>query len=91
MNYCLDFSIRVEDELLRQIAGYEREHPGEDITRAKEDELYSIAMEIALTSDEDKPWANGDIRVGEFILIVDCDARVVSHQSRRRALIMLAN
>jgi len=81
MNYCLYFSIRVEDELLRLIAEYEREHPGEEITVAKENELYSTAMETIILSDEGRTWAGGNVRLGEFILLLDCDSKVVGPQS----------
>jgi hypothetical protein len=76
MNYCLDFSIRVEDELLRLIAEHERDNP--DITIEKENELYAIAMEAILAADQGKTWAEGNIRLGEFILLLDCDTKVVS-------------
>jgi hypothetical protein len=75
MNYCLDFSIRVEDELLRLISEYEQEN--EDITVEKENELYAIAMETILASDNGKTWAAGNVRLGEFILLLDCDTKVV--------------
>ncbi|PMD58223.1 uncharacterized protein K444DRAFT_592129 [Hyaloscypha bicolor E] len=74
MNYCLDFSIRVEDELLRLIAEHERDNP--DITIEKENELYAIAMEAILAADQGKTWAEGNIRLGEFILLLDCDTKV---------------
>ncbi|KAE9379340.1 hypothetical protein N431DRAFT_540949 [Stipitochalara longipes BDJ] len=74
MNYCLDFSIRVEDELLRLIAEHERENP--DITVEKENELYAIAMETILAADNGKTWAAGNVRLGEFILLLDCDTKV---------------
>ena len=77
MNYCLNFSIRVEDELLRLGAEYERDQPGVEITAAKEDELYSTAMDTIIASDEGRTWASGNVRVGEFILLVDSDTRVV--------------
>lgn len=83
MNYCLNFSIRVEDELLRLIAEYEIEHPSEEITVAKENELYSVAMETTIASDESRTWAAGNVRLGEFILLVDCDTRVVRYEARR--------
>jgi len=76
MNYCLDFSIRVEDELLRLIAEHERDNA--DITIEKENELYAIAMEAILAADQGKTWAEGNIRLGEFILLLDCDTKVVS-------------
>jgi hypothetical protein len=81
MNYCLDFSIRVEDELLRLIAEYEGYHTEEDISITKENELYSIAMETIISRDEGRTWAGGNVRLGEFILLVDCDSKVVSYSN----------
>jgi hypothetical protein len=78
MNYCLDFSIRVEDELLRLCAEFEQQHPEEEIIVPKENEFYSMAMETTIASDEGKTWAAGNVRLGEYILLVDCDTRVVS-------------
>lgn len=78
MNYCLDFSIRVEDELMRLIAEYEQDHLEEEISVTKENELYSIAMQTIISSDEGRTWAAGNVRLGEFILLVDCDSKVVS-------------
>jgi hypothetical protein len=86
MNYCLHFSIRVEDELLRLISEYEQEHPSEEITVAKENELYAMAMETIIASDEGRTWAGGNVRLGEFILLVDSDTRVVITRSKRREL-----
>lgn len=83
MNYCLHFSIRVEDELLRLLAEYEEQHPSEEITVAKENELYSLAMETIIASDEGRTWAGGNVRLGEFILLVDCDTRVVKIKTER--------
>jgi hypothetical protein len=78
MNYCLDFSIRVEDELQRRLDICAANNPGEEITVAKENELYEAAMELVIASDEGRTWAAGNVRLGEFILLVDCDTRVVS-------------
>lgn len=77
MNYCLQFSIRVEDELLRLVAEYELQHPDEGINVAKENELYSTAMETIIASDQGRTWASGNIRLGELILLLDCDSKVV--------------
>jgi hypothetical protein len=97
MNYCLDFSIRVEDELLRLIAEYEQANPGESgkslfrpfglhftvlipcaVTVDKENELYAHATQTIISSDEGRTWAEGNVRLGEFILLLDCDTKVVS-------------
>lgn len=77
MNYCLDFSIRVEDELLRLIDERLQISEADDITVAVENELYQIAMDKIIASDEGRTWAGGNVRLGEFILLVDCDTKVV--------------
>ncbi|KAK3217316.1 hypothetical protein GRF29_1g2672114 [Pseudopithomyces chartarum] len=78
MNYCLDFSLRVEDELLRLIEERARERgcTSEDLTIDDEDELYGRAMNAMLEQDGGRTWAAGNIRMGEVILIVDSDTRV---------------
>jgi hypothetical protein len=78
MNYCLNFSIGVEDELQRRLDIYAANNPGEKITVAKENELYEAAMEMVIASDEGRTWAAGNVRLGEIILLMDCDTRVVS-------------
>lgn len=78
MNYCLDFSLRVEDELLRLLGerAQERGCTSDDLTIEDEDELYERAMSTMLEKDEGRTWAAGNIRMGEIILIVDSDTRV---------------
>ncbi|KAH7126787.1 glycosyl transferase family group 2-domain-containing protein [Dendryphion nanum] len=78
MNYCLDFSLRVEDELLRLIGAVceERGCTQEDLTLQEEDNLYEQARTAMLEQDEGRTWAAGNIRIGEIILIVDSDTRV---------------
>lgn len=78
MNYCLDFSLRVEDELLRLLdeRAHERGCSSDDLSVEDEDELYERAMNTMLEKDEGRTWAAGNIRVGEIILIVDSDTRV---------------
>ncbi|KAF2691890.1 hypothetical protein K458DRAFT_411589 [Lentithecium fluviatile CBS 122367] len=78
MNYCLDFSLRVEDELLRLMTERcaERDCTMDDLTVDDEDELYQQAMSTMLEKDQGRTWAGGNIRMGEIILIVDSDTRV---------------
>jgi len=79
MNYCLDFSLRVEDELLK-LTDEKCQELGlsaQQLSMDQEDELYDSARRNVLDSDGGKTWSEGDVRVGEFILIVDCDTRVV--------------
>ncbi|KAF2643362.1 hypothetical protein P280DRAFT_250925 [Massarina eburnea CBS 473.64] len=78
MNYCLDFSLRVEDELLRLINERcaERGCTQNELTVEEEEELYQQAMKTMLEADGGRTWAAGNIRMGEIILIVDSDTRV---------------
>jgi hypothetical protein len=79
MNYCLDFSIRVEDELSRLLTQRQVERGNEDdITIEEENELYDIAMKKVIESDQGRTLAAGNVRLGELILLVDCDTLVVS-------------
>lgn len=83
MNYCLDFSIRVEDELLRLIASVcaETGRSQDDLTIEEENILYQKALETIIDQDEGRTWAAGNVRIGEVILIIDSDTRVVSEKS----------
>jgi hypothetical protein len=83
MNYCLEFSIRVEDELLRLIRALcqESSRREEDITVEEEDVLYKKALETIIEQDEGRTKASGNVRIGEIILIIDSDTRVVSYVS----------
>jgi len=78
MNYCLDFSLRVEDELLRLIAETCRRRgcTQDDLTIEEEDELYGQARDAMIEKDDGKTIAGGNVRLGEVILIVDSDTRV---------------
>jgi hypothetical protein len=80
MNYCLDFSIRVEDELLRLIAAVcaETGKANDEITVEEENILYDKALETIIEQDEGRTLASGNVRIGDIILIIDSDTRVVS-------------
>lgn len=82
MNYCLDFSIRVEDETLRLIEETCRERgcTQDDLTIEDEDELYEKARDNMVEKDSGRTWAAGNVRLGEVILIIDSDTRVVSRE-----------
>jgi hypothetical protein len=84
MNYCLHFSIRVEDELLRLIGekcAAEGRHT-DDITVEEENVLYKQALDTCIEQDEGRTWAGGNVRIGDIILIIDSDTRVVSDNSQ---------
>jgi len=78
MNYCLDFSLRVEDEWLKVMdeACRERDCTHEDIPIEDEQEMYHEARNRMVEKDGGKTWAAGNCRVGEYILIIDSDTRV---------------
>lgn len=75
MNYCLDFSLRVDQEMDRQMDARCRENgcTPADLTVDEEAELYDLAREAVLAADNGRTWAAGDCRLGEIILIVDSD------------------
>jgi cellulose synthase/poly-beta-1,6-N-acetylglucosamine synthase-like glycosyltransferase len=78
MNYCLDFSIRVEDETHRLIEETCRERgcTQDDLTIDEENELYENARNTIVEKDGGKTQAAGDVRIGEIILLIDSDIRV---------------
>lgn len=78
MNFCLDFSLRVEAEFIRQrderCAELGIDHlmmPLED-----EDEIYETSRNRILELDGGRTWSGGDVRIGEYILIIDSDTLV---------------
>lgn len=77
MNYGLNISNKTEDVLQSMIAEKIRADGTTNVTESEEDELYHAALEKVL-KDDGRAWADGNIRVGEYILIVDSDTRVVS-------------
>ncbi|KAK9461688.1 glycosyl transferase family group 2-domain-containing protein [Lipomyces oligophaga] len=71
MNYCLHTSNRVEELLEQKHAEY-----GEKGWTEKE-EIEAYEEAIAQVGREDPTcWLDGDIRVGDIILLIDCDTRV---------------
>ncbi|KAL2670060.1 hypothetical protein Neosp_014941 [[Neocosmospora] mangrovei] len=78
MNYGLAFSNRVEDEMVRltQIECEQRACTEADLTVDDDDLLYQQALANMLAEDDGRTWAEGNIRIGELILIIDCDTRV---------------
>ena len=69
MNYAMAVSSRLEDKLLQ----CER-HSG--WTQADEQKLYHDCMERIKEEDEGRTWAEGNIRMGDYILLIDSDTRV---------------
>lgn len=78
MNYCLDFSLRVEeeyDELVKKVCD-EGNRTEAEITVEEQDELYEQARNRMVERDGGKTWAGGDVRLGSIILIIDSDTRI---------------
>lgn len=69
MNYALRISCRVE-ELLSQTTR------NEDWSQLEENIVYKEAMEAAMSEHVGEAWADGNIRIGDYILLVDSDTRV---------------
>lgn len=69
MNYCLSTSNKIEDKL-RQI-----ERP-EGWTQQDEEAAYEECLEEVIRESDGETWAGGNIRMGDYILLVDSDTRV---------------
>ncbi len=69
MNYALNVSNRVEDRLasVKRSSRWSNE---------QENAAYNQALADVLQEDEGRTWAEGNIRVGDYILIIDSDTRV---------------
>ena len=69
MNYAMWISTRVEDKLnaLERHEGW---------TQENETAAYHDALVEAIDADEGRTWADGNIRIGDYILIIDSDTRV---------------
>ena len=69
MNYALNVSARIEDIM----ASTERDASW---TQDDEDALYAQALSQILEEDEGRTWAEGDVRIGDYIILIDSDTRV---------------
>lgn len=69
MNYALAVSSRLEDKLLQ----YERTPSW---THADEQRLYNECLDSIKEEDEGRTWAGGNVRMGDYILLIDSDTRV---------------
>lgn len=79
MNFALNISNKVEELLAARISEISGEKNGY-VTAREEEELYNQALQEVVAKDG-RAQAGGNIRVGEFILIVDSDTRIVSLSS----------
>ncbi|KAL2138007.1 hypothetical protein VTI28DRAFT_7667 [Corynascus sepedonium] len=69
MNYALHVSNRVEDKL----AAVNR---GSKWNSEREEDAYQQCLADVLQEDEGRTWAEGNIRIGDYILLIDSDTRV---------------
>ena len=69
MNYALYISTRVEDKL-------ETINRPPQWTSEAEIAAYHTCLAAILQDDQGRTWAEGNIRVGDYILIIDSDTRV---------------
>ncbi|KAI0134559.1 glycosyl transferase family group 2-domain-containing protein [Xylariales sp. AK1849] len=69
MNYALMVSNRVEDKLL-QVSRTPT------WTQADEDNAYQQCLADVIEEHQGRTWAEGNIRMGDYILIIDSDTRV---------------
>lgn len=69
MNYALRISCRVEEVM----AQHER---GENWSQLDENDLYKEVLESVRAEHEGRAWVDGNIRIGDHILLVDSDTRV---------------
>lgn len=80
MNYALDFSVKVETEFLRLMEerAVAQKCTTEDIPLEVETELLEMARNEILSHAGGRLFSEGDVRIGEIILIIDSDTRVAS-------------
>lgn len=69
MNYGLRLSVRVEDILAHT-------QRTDNWTQIQENAAYKFALDLAIAEKEGEAWADGSIRMGDYILLVDSDTRV---------------
>lgn len=69
MNYAMAVSSRIEDKL----ATIQR---GPMWTQEAEAEAYLKCLEEVKVEDSGKTWAEGNVRIGDYILLIDSDTRV---------------
>ncbi|PHH74648.1 hypothetical protein CDD82_4832 [Ophiocordyceps australis] len=75
MNFGLNISQKVEAYLQEIVDARVAEHGTDMIDEADEATMYEAALSRVL-NENPLAWAEGDIRVGEIILLVDSDTRV---------------
>jgi len=80
MNFALNISQKVEAYLQEMVDAKCRTEGSDLIDEQEEHDMYEAALARVL-EENPRAHAAGDIRIGEIILIVDSDTRVVSSNS----------
>jgi membrane glycosyltransferase len=65
MNYCMWVSTRVEDKMAQL-----------DPAQWNESDAYRHALDEVIAEDEGRTQASGNIRIGDYVLLIDSDTRV---------------
>jgi cellulose synthase/poly-beta-1,6-N-acetylglucosamine synthase-like glycosyltransferase len=69
MNYAMGLSVEIE----RKMAAIQR-HP--EWNQKDENKAYGLALRQSIQEREGEAWADGNIRIGDYILLIDSDTRV---------------
>lgn len=69
MNYAMNVSARIEDKLKYVSRGPRWNDQAEE-------EAYRDALGQVINEDQGRTWADGNVRIGDYILIIDSDTRV---------------
>ena len=79
MNNAMDLSVRVDEEFGKLLTerGTDIDHMSQKLSASTQQELYRQAMRAVLLEDQSGNWAEGNIHIGDVILLVDSDTRVV--------------
>lgn len=78
MNFAMNISNKTEDVMRASIEELRLQDESVEVSAQEQDALYKAALHDVLEADG-RAWADGDIRIGEYILIIDSDTRVVSY------------
>jgi hypothetical protein len=81
MNFALNISQKVEAYLQAEMDNRIAAYGTDFIDELEEEDMYQRALERVLKEDP-RAQAAGNVRIGEYILIIDSDTRVVSHPCR---------
>lgn len=76
LNFTCALSLAVEEIMAEERGGASAASADGEWTTADENALYERALERALAASHPLARASGNIRIGDLILLIDCDTRV---------------